>query len=76
MIRTNSKVMYYFLQFADFSYQPCASATSDMTRQNTTTHTTSVIFFSPAISPHHIFDKGVCKAMVKENYRLRNLREE
>ncbi len=52
---------YSFCQFADFSYQLSASATpdiADMTRQNTTTPTTSVIFFSPAISPRHIFDRA------------------
>jgi hypothetical protein len=47
-----------------------------MTCQNTTTNTTSVIFFPPAISPRHVFDKGVRKEMVQQIYRLRKLREE
>jgi hypothetical protein len=34
------------------------------------------MFFSPAISPCHIFDKGVRKAMVHYIYRLRNVGEE
>jgi hypothetical protein len=46
-----------------------------MTRQNTTTNTTSIIFFSPTISPRHIFDKGVRKAMVQQIYRQRKLRQ-
>jgi hypothetical protein len=47
-----------------------------MTHQNTTIDTTFIIFFFPAISPRHIFDKGVRKAMVQQIYRLRKLREE
>ncbi len=50
-----------------------ASATPDIIN---TSQTTICHFFSPAISPRHIFDKGVRKALVQSIYRSSNTREE